>query len=332
MPILDPDLILRPSSARSWTNPAVNGGRMAATTLACGEVGAVWPAVTSAHRAAGQSLTTKLFWHNVNVTDTALDPYVFLAAQPASGDYIYVRPATQDDMESQIASTARRYTAAALSANISVGATTVNATLPDATLANCFQVGDHVKIYSGGTPGQSGTTQELALIAGVSATGTALTVTLAAGTINSYRASGAYICSLIWPGGTLSPNYAVVGQSGSGRYDFETNPLTLTAGTIRQRWTLSYTNATTVEVSGDDLGSLGTYPTSAAIAPVNPAGGTYFSLAAGGHGAAHAAGDTITLDTYAAAIACWATRVTPAGTVKSVETGWSYISVGCESG
>ena len=332
MPVLDTDLILRPSSARSWIDPASNGGRMAATTIACGEVGTVWPAVTSAQRAAGQSLTTKLFWHNTNATDTALDPYVYLAAQPASGEYIYLRPGTQDDLESQIASNARRYTAAALAANISVGATTVNATLPDATLANCFQPGDHILIYSGGLPGQSGTKHEIALIASVSNSDTTLAITLTTGTTNSYRSSGAYVCSLIWPGGTLSPSYTVVGQSGSGQYDFAANPLTLSAGTIRQRWTLTYTAATTVEVAGDSVGSLGQYPTSAAIAPVNPAGGVYFSLAAAGHGASHAAGDTITLDTYAAALAFWMTKVTPAGIAKATDTAWTYPGVGCEAG
>lgn len=332
MPVLNTDLLLRPSSARSWTDPASNGGRMAGTVITCGEVGTVWPAVTSAQRAAGHTLTTKLFWHNTNTTDTALDPYVYLASQPASGEYLYLRPGTQDDLESQIASNARRYTAAALAANISVGATTVSATLPDSSLANCFQTGDHVLIYSGGLPGQSGTKHEITLIASVSNAGTTITITLTTGTINSYRASGGYVCSLIWPGGMLSPSYTVVSQSGSGQYDFDVNPLTLSAGTIRQRWTLTYTNATTVEVSGDSVGSLGQYPTSAAIAPANPAGGVYFSLAAAGHGSAHAAGDTITLDTYAAALACWMTKVTPAGIAKTTDTAWAYPGVGCEAG
>lgn len=329
MPVIATDLYLHPSSVRSWTDPASNGGRMAATAITCGAEGSVWPAVTSAQRSAGQTQTAKLFWRNANTTDTALDPYVFVSSQPTSGEYIYLRPGTQDGTESQIASNTRRYSAAEIAANVSAGASTITTLLKDASLANCFQVGDHILIYSGGTPGQSGTKWEINQIANITLSGKNQTITLTAATANSYTTAG-HVCSLIW-GGALSPSYTVVSQSGAGQYDFANNPLTLSAGTVRQRWTLTYTDATTIEVSGDTLGSQGSYPISAAISPPSALGGSYFSLAAAGHGTGHAAGDAIIIDTSPAAIPFWASKVTPSGSAKMPLT-WATFGVGCEAG
>lgn len=309
MAIISGELQLYYAAHRNQANPAANGGRPSNNVVRGGQLGNIWPVVTAAQRAAGQTLAEKLFWTNRNAAgDVGADPWVALLTTTGGDEYEWIVAADQDGMQSDLTGTERRYTAAKLAADAAVGATVVSITLPHAALAGTFSAGDTVLIHAGGT------VWETASVSAVSGSGTALILTLSAGIVNAWQAASAYVCSLYRPGAALAPSVANITQSGAGSYDFTAYPLALSnVGTVRQRWTLTYTGADALDVSGDELGSLGAFPITAAVAPLDAAGRPYFSLAPEGHGTAHVAGDIITFDTFAAALGVWRFKVTPAG-------------------
>ncbi len=79
------------------------------------------------------------------------------------------------------------------------------------------------------------------------------------------------------------------------------------SGALSERWVLRFTNTTTVEVIGEHVGNLGTFPIAADIAPINPntktesfAGVPYFTVKAGGWGAGWASGNVLRINTVGA--------------------------------
>lgn len=309
MAIISSELALYYAAHRNHSNPAANGGRPSNTAVRCGQSGNIWPVVTAAQRAAGQTLAEKVYWRNRNAAgDVGADPWVALLTTTGGDEYEYIVAGMQDDMQSDLTGSERKYAAAKLASDAAAGATSLSIALPNAALADAFQSGDMVLIHAGGA------TYETASVSAVSGSGTALTLTLSAGTANAWQAASAYVCSLYRPGAALAPSVANIAQSGAGSYDFTAYPMALdNRGTARQRWTLTYTSAEALEVSGDEIGSLGGFAIASDIAPLDASGNPYFTLAAGGHGTAHVAGDIITFDTYAAAIAVWRFKATPAG-------------------
>lgn len=309
MAIISGELQLYYAAHRNQATPAANGGRPSNTAVRCGQNGNIWPVVTAAQRAAGQTLAEKLFWKNRNAAgDVGADPWVALLTTTGGDEYEWIVAGTQDDMQSDLTGSERKYAAAKLAADAAAGATSLSIALPNAALSGAFQSGDMVLIHAGGA------TYETAAVSAVSGSGTALTLTLSAGTANAWQAASAYVCSLYRPGAALAPSVSNITQSGAGSYDFTTYPLALdNRGTARQRWTLTYTAADALEVSGDEIGSLGAFSIADAISPLDGSGNPYFTLAPDGHGTAHVAGDVIQFDTYAAAIAVWRFKTTPAG-------------------
>lgn len=328
MAIINGELQLYYAVHRNQATPTANGGRPSNNAVRCGQSGNIWPVVTAAQRAAGQTLAEKLFWRNRNAAgDVGADPWVALLTTAGGGghEYEWIVGADQDGMQSDLTGSERKYTAAKLAADAAAGATALSITLPNAALSGAFAAGDTVLIHAGGA------TWETASVSAVSGSGTALTLTLSAGTANAWQAASAYVCSLYRPGAALTPSVANITQSGAGSYDFTSYPLALdNRGTPRQRWTLTYTSATQLEVSGDDIGSLGAFDISAAIAPLDSSGHPYFTVAAEGHGTAHVAGDIIQFDTYAAAIGVWRFKTTPPG-AASMPTTSTALRVQVES-
>lgn len=309
MAIISGELALYYAQHRNQANPAANGGRPSDNAVRCGQSGNIWPVVTAAQRAAGQTLAEKLFWRNRNASgDTGADPWVALLTTTGGDEYEWIIGADQDGMQSDLTGNERKYTAAKLASDAAAGATSLSVTLPNAALAAAFASGDSVLVHAGGN------TTETAAVSAVSGSGTSLTLTLSAGTANAWQAASAYVCSLYRPGAALAPSVDNITQSGAGSYDFSTYPLALdNRGAARQRWTLTYTGADALDVSGDELGSLGSFPIAQDIAPLDASGRPYFTLASGGHGTAHVAGDTIIFDTYAAALGVWRFKSTPSG-------------------
>lgn len=310
MAITNAELVPYYAQHRNQGDPTANGGRPSNNRILSGRENNIWPPLTTAQRAAGQTIAEKVFVQNRNADgEGASDPMIGCAAPNPSDDVNWIVAGTQDDMQSDIASGARKYTAAKLAAAVSAGATSITLTLePD--LAGAFASGDTVLIHDGAAdPTGTTVTREFAVIDSVSGS----TLTLVSALANSYPETG--VCaSMHRPGGDWRPQVSGIQQSGAGSYDFTNNPLVLdNRGTIRQRWTLTYTGATAGELSGDDLGSLGAFDLTADLAPLGPDGYPYFTLAAAGHGDAHVAGDTLIFETSAAVIPVWWFKRTPAG-------------------
>lgn len=308
MAIISGELALYYAQHRNQATPAANGGRPSDNAVRCGQSGNIWPVVTAAQRAAGQTLAEKLYWRNRNAAgDVGADPWVALLATTGGDEYEWFVAGTQDGMQSDLTGNERKYTAAKLAIDAAAGSTSISIIVPNTALNDAFAAGDMVLIHAGGN------TTETATVSAVSGSG-GLILTLSAGTANAWQAASAYVCSLYRPGAALAPSVSNITQSGAGSYDFTTYPLALdNRGTARQRWTLTYTSADALEVSGDEIGSLGAFPIAQPIAPLDASGNPYFTLAAEGHGTAHVAGDIIAFDTYAAAIAVWRFKTTPAG-------------------
>lgn len=325
MAIISGELQLYYAAHRNQADPAANGGRPSNTAVRCGQSGNIWPVVTAAQRVAGQTLAEKLFWRNRNAAgDVGADPWVALLTTTDGDEYEWIIGADQDGMQSDLTGSERKYTAAKLAIDAAAGSTSISIIVPNTALNDAFAAGDMVLIHAGGN------TTETATVSAVSGSG-GLILTLSAGTANSWQAASAYVCSLYRPGAALAPSVDNITQSGAGSYDFTTYPLALdNRGTIRQRWTLTYTGADALEVSGDELGSLGAFSIADAISPLDASGNPYFTLAAGGHGTAHVAGDIIQFDTYAAAIAVWRFKTTPPG-CASMGTTSTALRVQVES-
>lgn len=310
MAITNAELLPYYAQHRNQADPTANGGRPSNNRILSGRENNIWPPLTTAQRASGQVIAEKVFIQNRNASgEGASDPMIGCAAPNPSDDINWIVAGTQDDMQSDIASGARRYAAAKLAAAVTAGATSIALDLePD--LAGCFASGDTVLIHDGSAdPTGTTVTREFAVIDSVSGS----TLTLVSALANAYPENG--VCaSMHRPGGDWRPQVSGIQQSGAGTYDFTNNPLALdNRGAIRQRWTLTYTGATAGELSGDDLGSLGAFDLTADLAPLGPDGYPYFTLAAAGHGDAHAAGDTLIFETSAAVLPVWWFKQTPAG-------------------
>ena len=321
MSIIASDLIAFASATIS-DNPATNGGRPAATPISLSAKNNIFPDVGSAVRESGGRAWRKLFLCNAsadNSPGTALN--VLLDKPTAYGDYAYFVPGTMEDVESGISASAPMYGAALLSADAAAGATQITCALENATLAPMFAAGRRIIVST--RSGYENTTssvgvEETAEIASVSTSGTITTLTLTSGLTNAYTVSAGGRVSVIYaPGTTLTPTLTDWQETGSGTYDQSLIVLS-NRGTIRQAWTIAYISATSFTLTGDTVGLVGTFQTTADAAPANPAtyagGAPYLTIPAAGHGDAHAAGSRITFTTSPAAVAVWVSRVVPAGT------------------
>lgn len=321
---------------RSKTDPAANGGRPANVPVPNSVEGNVWPSLTTAQLAAGQTLAEKICVKNRNPANAVgSGPWLTLSAPNASDDIEWLVAADQDQYQGDLTGSERRYSAARLAADAGAGAISIVLALDAAETADCWQDGDSIIIYSNKAgPATTPDTNEHRIINGAPVlAGNQLTITLNSGLSNAHsKTNSATCCSLYKPGQDWKPWLANISQTGTGSYDLASYPIKLgNLGAVRQRWTLTYTSTTQAELSGDTLGSLGVFPINADIAPINQASGTpYLTIKAGGHGAAHVAGDKLEFDSYEAAICCFWFKKTPAGAAAMPLTV-SRLAAGCET-
>lgn len=101
------------------------------------------------------------------------------------------------------------------------------------------------------------------------------------------------------------------GNAASGTYNDTLYPIELTnRGAIEERWEILFTNSTTVNVIGENVGQIVTgHPITSDLAPINPAqGAPYFTMRALGFGSGWSAGNVIRLNTKAANFPVWVAR------------------------
>lgn len=134
--------------------------------------------------------------------------------------------------------------------------------------------------------------------------GSVVSSALYAGTIRS-RVSHLFDQATI---DAVSWSDSLVGNQAPAQYNDTAFPIEVTnAGALSERWLLKFTNTTTVEVIGEHVGNLGTFPIASDIAPVNPntrtdthSGVPYFTVKAGGWGAGWAVGNGLRINTVGA--------------------------------
>lgn len=298
-------------------NPATNGGRMGASAINLNAKNNVFPDVSAALRASGGVRWRKLFLANRNAENVAVQSTLVLMNAPTVyDDYAYFVPGTHEDFESGVSGDI--YGCALLSQNAAAGANSVTVALEDAALAPMLTTGREILITNrtdfANTTGNVGT-EEFHRIASVSVSGLIATITLEATLANAYTvAAASRICTVYRPAQLAQPQLEGWSESGSGTYDKTGFPVLLTnQGAIRQAWDIVYQSATNFTISGDTLGALGTFETSANAAPAPAGGQPYFTLKADGHGSGHAAGDRISFTTSPAAVPVWIRHSVPAG-------------------
>jgi hypothetical protein len=109
---------------------------------------------------------------------------------------------------------------------------------------------------------------------------------------------------------------------------FDETLITLGAGTESETYSLALSTATAYTITGDTLGALGSYSTTATAAPVHPTTGeTLLSIPAGAWGGTFADGDEVEVVTEPADLPVWFRREIPAGGTASYaeSTAISYL-------
>ena len=290
-------------SARRSDVLAENGGRRSNTQIISGAKNNQFTDLSDDQRRAGLQRARKetLVNHNADNIE-GLSPWLALDKPTQYGDSAYFVITTADSFESDLTGVEPKYSAGLLTAEAVAGSITLVLEM-EPGLASIFGDGDHIWVHTMDSISGAGEgTKERHIISGAPVVAAQqVTITLASA-LASTMPIGAKVCRIYRHHESLKPRSSLVSQSGAGTFDFSGYPPELTnRGTIRQRWTADYVSAGQVAVSGDELGSLGTFAITGDIAPINPASGQpYFTLPAGGHGAAHVAGDKLVFDTFGA--------------------------------
>jgi hypothetical protein len=317
MSIVAAELLWYNAASISDTVPASNGGRPSQTQNVSGVKNNIFPDVSAAQRAAGVEHYRKLFIQVKNADDLSLvDPKLSIESGTPGDSHVLLYPGTWVDTEATMSGRPYGYgtlTSAADAADVSIDVTTeANWASMDAG-DRPFQVGDIIRIDARSDVTQTGLS-EYAEIDTVSYTGTALTIGLTVGLVNSYSA-GVHVASVIEPG-DLEVTYTSKSVTGGVTYDDTTYPITVPQiGGVYQVWTVTVTDHATgaLSVAGDTLGAVGTGAQGVDLSPSNPNGGTYFTVDADGWGGTAATGDTLVFTTVPAGCAVWYHRIVPAG-------------------
>ncbi len=116
---------------------------------------------------------------------------------------------------------------------------------------------------------------------------------------------------------------AVIGGAPTANYNAIGYPIVCTnKGAVTERWALIFTNSTTFNIVGEQLGQIGSGTTGADCAPINPAtGAPYFTIPLAGWSLGWAAGNVERFNTAGANAPIWLARcVAPSlpGTTDSV--------------
>lgn len=315
MPIADSEIQWFNPVSVSDVTPAANGGRHSQTQNISGVKNNLFPDASAAQRTAGVEHWRKAFILIKNADNLPLvDPKISIESGTPGDSHVLLYPGTWTDTEAT--RTGRPYGYGTLTAAATAGDTAITVTT-EADFSGLtdtpFQVGDLIRVDARPDVTAEGLS-EYAEIAAVTYTADSLAITLAAGLVNGYDA-GVHVASAIEPG-DLAATITDKGVTGGVTYDDTAYPILVPQiGGIYQTWTVTITSAATgaISIVGDAVGAVGTGSTGVDLSPANPAGGTYFTLAADGWGGTPADGDTLVFTTVPAGCALWYHRVVPAG-------------------
>jgi len=100
---------------------------------------------------------------------------------------------------------------------------------------------------------------------------------------------------------------SVVGSASLATFNAAANPIVVTnRGALTERWAIRFTNTTSFEVIGENVGLIAVGNTSADCAPINPnTGAPYFSIPAAGWGGGWGQGNVLRINTIGAECPFW---------------------------
>jgi hypothetical protein len=126
----------------------------------------------------------------------------------------------------------------------------------------------------------------------------------------------------------------LIGSAASGTFNDTDYPLVVTnADAITERWVLRFTNATTFDIVGETVGTIGTGVTGTDCAPENPRTGLpYFTIDYDGWGTGWATGNALRFNTVGGLAPVWMVRTTLAGTPEEVTDSFRFQVVGNSAG
>lgn len=156
-----------------------------------------------------------------------------------------------------------------------------------------------------------------------------VTVYLATSVSNSYAVANTFAGGCVYADEVIASFDSWVETTVSGTYDEVTNPIVgHNVGAEEDSITITFTSGSTFNVSGTNLGSLGTgFLISADCIPTNPeTGENMFTLKSAGWGGTWLSGETIEFDLHPSAQAIWLKEVVPVSTAQEpnnlIVLGW----------
>lgn len=335
MPVLDTEIIWRPSLLVSDATPAQNGGRMRFTQSVSGVKNNLFPDVSQAERTAGATKWRKAFIHINNAADLALQNVrLFLDSATPGGDFVTFHAGTQSDTQDTV--TARGYGVGILAAPITAGATQIQVAGENPTqyaTLQPFRVGDVIRIADRAIDALTGN-EEFATISAITYGAESATIDLTTAVANSYAIDGTLISSVLEIASIAASVGTVTVTSTAGTLDSATagNLAAHNPGAVADTWTLTFTDASNYALSGTATGAVsGSGSINADYSPLNPATGTpYFTLKSTAWGGTFAAGNTVGFATTPAAAPIWYRRQVPAGTA-SLANDYASLAIYGES-
>lgn len=123
---------------------------------------------------------------------------------------------------------------------------------------------------------------------------------------------------------------ALLGSSAVATYNDVLAPVLVTnRGALTERWALVFTNSTTFNVIGENVGVIATGSVNADLAPLNPSTGVpYFTVPAVGWGIGWAAGNVLRFNTIGAMSPVWVVRTVQQGPNTGIEHAFTILSRG----
>lgn len=330
--MLDTDIKIFKSAVT--TDTAANGGRISSVMLPSSGK-AILPDLTQKERTSGLTRLRKVFFRNANPSNEVLfNPRLMLVNPSTAEDSITLLPGTPSDTQGTVLA-GREYGGCLVTAgNVVAAASTIVCTLERSDVIP-FVNGDTIAVGRLTDAGDY-SDREYHDNVTVSAVGTVLTITLAAGDQISKdysQAAGSVItaCSVYKHPTNFEPqikNFSL--NSAAGTYNTTTYPvLTSNVGTVSDTITLTFTSPTVFNASSMLKGSLGAGNITTNFAPVNSDfGGSLCEIRSAGFGGVFTSGDTITFDLVGADIIMYFKQRVPAGTPSYKLTTVNWILSG----
>ncbi len=319
MPVVRADLKIFRS--QTFNDTATNGGRQSSPPIevVSGVVGNVFQDAGEAERTAGSEKFRKVFFVNHETTGLKLfNATVFVENfTPGEDDIVFFPATTERDIQSDVTGVTDFFGAGTLDSAVSAGATSIDVAVHDGSLSY-FRNGMLLRISDKTDIDDTGNVEEFIRVhptTAITVLADVVTIPLETALLNGFGLSPETRVMGVFESGDLEPlleNLLVT--SGSGTFN-DTIVTFDNEGTIDQDWTITFTSATAFDVSGDEVGSVGSGTISGTFAPGNAdfGGAPFFTIPVGSWGGTFATSDTVEFTTRGSQIPIWMKRLLPAG-------------------